>query len=162
MTALALAGRAELGAVSCSGPAGNELGRREIPRRGIADVDGTVPDAGGERSRMTVETLDERRAEGDGTPGPKLQVSLRHVGAVCVLTLRGDLCAESVSVLEAEFDRLARTPCHRVVIDVTELTALDEVGSRVLTGLSHYVQGRGGALTVVGASAAVAQALACI
>ncbi|MGH8989327.1 MAG: STAS domain-containing protein [Acidimicrobiales bacterium] len=108
---------------------------------------------------MTVEMADSQQLRTDDTVGPRFEVSLRHVGAVCILTLRGELRAGSVAVLEAEFDRLGRTRCRRVVVDVTELSRLDEVGSRVLTGLSHYVRARGGVLTVVGARPPIARAL---
>ncbi|MGH9088016.1 MAG: hypothetical protein ACRDYZ_07875 [Acidimicrobiales bacterium] len=40
------------------------------------------------------------------------------------------------------------------------VTAVDEAGARLLTGLHDYVAGRGGHLTVVGASRAISSALA--
>lgn len=109
---------------------------------------------------MTVETLDMARLEDDGTSAAELDVTLGHIGAVCVLTLRGALHSRSVQVLEAEFDRLGRTSCHRVVVDATELSKLDETGKRVLTGLAHYVRGRGGVLSVIGEANPLARDLA--
>lgn len=98
---------------------------------------------------MTVEILDVEPPEEGGTP--ELEVFLRRAGAECVLVLRGALRAGSISVLEAELDRIGRDPCHRVVVDATELTDLDETGCRVLTGLGHYVRARGGTLAIIGA-----------
>jgi hypothetical protein len=45
------------------------------------------------------------------------------------------------------------------VLDVTGLTTLDPVGTRVLEGLGHYVRALGARLTVTGASGQVAEAL---
>jgi anti-anti-sigma factor len=108
---------------------------------------------------MTAETLHVARFEDDGTSKTELHVALAHVDAMCVLTLRGALRAGSVRVLEAEFDRLGTSSFHRVVVDATELTSLDETGKRVLTGLAHYVRGRGGVLSVIGGSNPIARAL---
>jgi anti-anti-sigma factor len=104
---------------------------------------------------MTVETLGEARVDGE----PEFGVSLRHVGAVCVLAMRGSLGVATVAALEATFDRLWRTPCRRVVLDVNALTGVDDTGVRVLTGLHHYLRARGGRLSVVGANPWVAAAL---
>jgi anti-anti-sigma factor len=104
---------------------------------------------------VTVGTLDEPRVGGDG----RLEVSFRAIGDVCVLTLRGALEADSVAVLESLFDRLWRTPCRRVVLDLHALGAIDETGANVLTGLHHYVEARGGSVSVVGTRPWVAEAL---
>jgi anti-anti-sigma factor len=106
---------------------------------------------------MTVETLHEPVA------GPAaLSVAFRHVGAVCILSLRGALTAGTLQVFESQIDRLGRTTCHRVVVDAAGLAAIDEAGVRVVTGLHHYVHARGGRLSVIGAAGAVARALASI
>jgi anti-anti-sigma factor len=97
---------------------------------------------------MTVEALDQRPLG----ERPDLQVEFNHIGPICVLSLRGELHAGSVAVLEAQFDRLGRTSCHRVVVDLTDLTHLDLTGARVLIGLRHYVQARGGQLSVLGST----------
>lgn len=104
---------------------------------------------------MTVGTLDQPRIGGDGT----FEVSLRAVGDVCVLTLRGALEAGSVAVLESRFDRLWRTPCRRVVLDLSALVAIDDTGANVLAGLQHYVAARGGAVSLVGVKPWVAEVL---
>lgn len=104
---------------------------------------------------MTVETLEQPRVGGER----ELEVSFRHIGPVCVLTLRGALLVGTVRVLESQFDRLWRTPCRRVVLELRDLREVDETGTRVLTGLHHYVRARGGSLTVVGASSWVRAAL---
>jgi anti-anti-sigma regulatory factor len=79
---------------------------------------------------------------------------------VCVLTLTGVLHAGTLAVLEAEVDRLGRSPCHRVVLDVAALVDVDEAGTKVLTGLHHYVRARGGRLTVTGAGPLLTAVLA--
>jgi anti-anti-sigma factor len=89
-----------------------------------------------------------------------LEVTLRQVGGMCVMTLRGELCATSLHLLEREFDLLGCIPCREVVLDMTDLETVDDAGCRVLTGLHHYVQGRGGLLTMAGASDGVRDALA--
>lgn len=97
----------------------------------------------------------DRTEPGTGT----LAVSFRHVGPVSVLAMEGALHAGTVSAIEAQVDRLGRTPCHQVVLDLAGLGALDDAGVRVLTGLHHYIAGRGGRLTVIGASPSVSRAL---
>lgn len=105
---------------------------------------------------MTLEALRERPLD----EGPDLTVEFHHIGPICLLSLCGALRAGSVSVLEAQFDRLGRTPCRRVVVDVSDVTGIDTTGARVLLGLRYYVQARGGQLTVIGASPWVGAALA--
>lgn len=130
---------------------------------------------------MTLETLHEpvveRSAPGVGRSGvalptvaagaltdplaeAALTVAFRHVGSICILSLDGALTAETLGAFESQIDRLGRTPCHRVVIEAAGLTAMDDAGLRVLTGLHHYVQGRGGRLSVTGAAGAIAGLLA--
>jgi anti-anti-sigma factor len=104
---------------------------------------------------MSVEALNRPQLEDE----PELSVSLCHDGTTCTLTLRGELRAASVAVLEAQFDRLGSTPCHRVLLDLTDLSGIDTTGAKVLTGLRHYVAARGGRLRVVGACGGVAAAL---
>jgi len=97
---------------------------------------------------MTVDAP-EQRPVGEGH---QFEVDFSHVGPICLLELRGELLATSVGVLEAQFDRLGRTSCHHVVLDLTDVSDLDATGARVLVGLRHYVCARGGRLTVVGMS----------
>ena len=104
---------------------------------------------------MSIEVLAERPEE----PAQALSVYFRHVGPICLLSLRGDLHAESLRVLESQVDQLGRTSCHQVVVDLAELTSIDEAGVRVLTGLHHYVQARGGHLIVIGAADWIGDAL---
>lgn len=91
--------------------------------------------------------------------GDALTVFFRHVGPICLLSLTGALTADTLGILESQVDRLGRTPCQRVVIDAAGLTAVDESGARVLTGLHHYVEARGGRLTMTGAAGGVARML---
>lgn len=114
---------------------------------------------------MTVETLQPPvadppvRAEVSASRGAALGVAFRHVGAVCVLSLHGALTADTLGVLESQIDRLGRTACQRVVIDAAGLRALDGAGASVLTGIHHYVEARGGVLSVTGACDGVARVL---
>lgn len=92
--------------------------------------------------------------------GPACSVAL-HVGSNrCRLTLRGVLGASSIAALTAKVDALGCAPCDHVVLDVSELLGIDAVGISVLTGLHHYVRGRGGRLDLFGAHGPVAAALA--
>jgi len=109
---------------------------------------------------MTLDSLDVR-PENDGASQPVLQVTLTDVGTTCVLTLRGALDARSVGVLEAELDNLGRMSCRRVIVDLAALIALDGTGRRVLTGLAHYVRGRGGTLRVIGKANHIPGVLGC-
>lgn len=108
---------------------------------------------------MTTELLRLDAAEEAAVPSP-LTADVHHVGALLVLRLEGVLHAGSLAVVQRQFDRLGRTPCRRVVLDLAGLTAIDAAGARLLTGLYHYVAGRGGHLAVVGAGPAICQALA--
>lgn len=105
---------------------------------------------------MTVEAPEQRPLD----ERPDLRVEFRHIGPICVLSLCGELHAGSVEVLESQFDHLGRTPCHRVVLDLSELADLDPTGARVLIGLRHYVHARGGRLRVLGPSPLVRATLA--
>jgi anti-anti-sigma regulatory factor len=90
---------------------------------------------------------------------PLLSVTLLTRGATCRLLLHGALRDCSIAVLEAQVDQLGRTPCATVVIDVRELTEMDQVGANVIVGLHHYVVARGGRLWIEGPSDAVAHVL---
>lgn len=102
------------------------------------------------------------RHDGDvaGAADAMLSVAFRHVGSVCILSVRGALTAQTLAVFESQIDRLGRTTCQRVVIDAAGLTLMDDAGVAVLTGLHHYVQARGGRLSVTGADGGVSRLLA--
>jgi anti-anti-sigma factor len=102
-------------------------------------------------------TSDSPVPEDDAAPW--LGVELHSHGRTCTLTLRGELRATSLAALEAQVDQLGCVPCDDVVVDVHQLAALDSVGANVLLGLHHYVDGRGGHLRIIGATAAIASAL---
>lgn|SRR6185437_3672199 len=91
---------------------------------------------------------------------PALEVQLQEVGPACVLTLRGALTASSATALEAQIDQLGSMDHGDVVVDLTDVTDVDAIGTGILFGLTHYVRGRGGRLTMVGATGAVATAVA--
>jgi anti-anti-sigma factor len=107
---------------------------------------------------MTTELLTLGAAE-DGA-SPDLVADLHHLGSFCVLRLEGHLHAGTLGVLQCQFDRLGHTPCRQVVLDLGALADIDPAGARLLTGLHHYVAGRGGHLTVVGWRPALTLALA--
>ena len=88
-----------------------------------------------------------------------LRVELRCDEQTCTIILSGDLCGTSISALEAQVDQLGSSPWKDVVVDLAGLSTIDGIGANVLVGLSYYIDARGGQMTVIGASAAVASAL---
>jgi anti-anti-sigma regulatory factor len=78
----------------------------------------------------------------------------------CVLRLRGRLCADTVALLNGHIDRLGCRSCDDVVLDISRLDVIDRVGARLIVGLTHYVAGRGGRLSVEGAAASAAGLIA--
>jgi anti-anti-sigma factor len=90
---------------------------------------------------------------------PILQVELDVQGPTCLLTLRGVLCGGSLAALAAQVDQLGCLPCERVVVDMRQVTQLDQAGAKVILGLYYYVLGRGGALRVTGMAGQVADTL---
>lgn len=98
---------------------------------------------------MTTELLAPETDEVGEVP-PDLAANMHHVGSVCVLRLDGSLHTGSLSAVQCQFDRLGRTPCGCVVLDLSAVSDIDPAGARLLTGLFHYVVGRGGRLRVVG------------
>jgi anti-anti-sigma regulatory factor len=101
--------------------------------------------------------LDDSKAQlySDASDELALSVELHDRGADCVLRLRGALTGESIMALEAQIDQIGCASWDRVVLDVSGLTRLDDVGNRVLAGLHHYMHGRGGTLVVSGAREAI-------
>jgi anti-anti-sigma factor len=88
-----------------------------------------------------------------------LSVELQTSDRTCTFILRGALSGTSLAALEAQIDQLGSTACNDVVLDVTELKALDKRGARVLLGLYHYAGARGGQMRIIGAQGAVASSL---
>jgi anti-anti-sigma factor len=81
---------------------------------------------------------------------PTLEVELDVQGPTCRLTLRGELCGGSLAALAAQVDRLGCLPCEQVVVDMRQVTRLDQAGAKVILGLYYYVLGRGGTLRATG------------
>jgi anti-anti-sigma factor len=98
-------------------------------------------------------------AAGQGVVGPALEVELDVQGPTCVLTLRGELCDGSLAALASQVDQLGCMPCEQVVVDVRQVTRLDQAGAKVILGLYYYVLGRGGVLRVSGMADEVADTL---
>jgi anti-anti-sigma factor len=90
---------------------------------------------------------------------PTLQVELDAQGPACLLTLRGELCGSSLAALAAQVDQLVCLPCERVVVDMGQVTRLDQAGAKVIVGLYYYVLGKGGVLRVTGMAGQVAETL---
>lgn len=93
------------------------------------------------------------------TGPPALRVVVEVVDRVWWWRLSGQLRAGSLAVLEANVDLLGAARCDQVVVDLRELTEVDDVGCKVLLGLHHYMTARGGRLGIAGASPLVARAL---
>lgn len=91
---------------------------------------------------------------------PSLMIEVRDRGTACELRLAGALRAGSVVALEALVEQIGCATWDEVALDLTELTSLDDVGNSVLAGLHHYMQGRGGRLTISGAHGDVRARLA--
>lgn len=90
---------------------------------------------------------------------PMLSVALEVDGSQAVLRLRGALLATSVAALAAQIDQLGCTPCGNLVVDLKELADIDAIGVSALSGLRHYVRGRGGRIELFGAQPQVEHAL---
>ena len=108
---------------------------------------------------MTTELL-AAEADAVGEVPSDLSADMHHVGSVCVLRLDGALHTGSLSAVQCQFERLGRTPCGCVVLDLSAVSGIDPAGARLLTGLFHYVVGRGGHLQVVGERPELSRALA--
>lgn len=72
----------------------------------------------------------------------------------CVLRLEGRLCAETVRLLDSHVDLLGCQSCDEVVLDMSHVEMLDQVGARLVVGLGHYVAGRDGRFSLSGATRA--------
>ncbi|MGA2305762.1 MAG: hypothetical protein ABSH29_16500 [Acidimicrobiales bacterium] len=68
--------------------------------------------------------------QGMAEAAPILQVELDVQGPTCLLTLRGVLCGGSLAALAAQVDQLGCLPCERVVVDMCQVTQLDQAGAR--------------------------------
>lgn len=103
-----------------------------------------------------------KRAVG-GVPGEGLEGGLSvwtdQWANRCVLRLRGALTSATVHVLDRHVDQLGCRWCDEVVVELTLVDEIEPVGARLITGLGHYVAGRGGRFSVEGASADALAAL---
>lgn len=78
----------------------------------------------------------------------------------CVLRLRGRLCSDTVRLLDRHVDLLGCQSCDEVVLDLSGVDVMDQVGARVVVGLGHYMAGREGRFQVSGATPAVRSMIA--
>jgi anti-anti-sigma factor len=106
-----------------------------------------------------VDTIGQDLAEYPAEPS-RLSVELRVAGSTCVLKLFGALKGTTAAALEAQIDQLNCTACLDVNVDLAQVTEIDAIGAGVLSGLEYQVRSRGGRLTMIGATARVASALA--
>ncbi len=107
-----------------------------------------------------VDVLDDGAVTGWDAATSSLTVTLAVTGSACVLSLRGALTGSSAAALETQIDQLGSISCQNVVLDLSALDDIDAIGTGILFGLQHYVRGRGGDLTMVGARDTVASAVA--
>ena len=70
-------------------------------------------------------------SQGMAEAAPILQVELDVQGPTCLLTLRGVLCGGPLAALAAQVDQLGCLPCERVVVDMRQVTQLDQAGAKV-------------------------------
>ena len=68
--------------------------------------------------------------------------------------LAGSLDASTAKTLEASIDELSCDFRPFVMVDTREVDDLDECGVNVLSGMSHYVEARGGVFALVGSGTA--------
>jgi anti-anti-sigma regulatory factor len=95
---------------------------------------------------------------GTAEAAPILSVALDGWGASWRLTLCGELCGASLAALETQVDQLGCLPCAHLVVDLRQVTALDEAGANVILGY-YYVLGHGGALEVTASTGPVTDIL---
>lgn len=84
-------------------------------------------------------------------PGAGLAIWTDQSRSRCVLRLRGRLCSDTVSLLDSHVDLLGCRSCDEVTLDLCDLHLIDRVGARLVVGFGHYVAGRGGKFSIVGA-----------
>ncbi len=98
--------------------------------------------------------------EASGAGPARLEVELREERSACVLAMSGVLTGMSKVALEVQIEQLCYASFDEVVLDLRELTAIDEVGVALLTGLLLRTRARQARLVVVGAGPEVAAGLA--
>lgn len=92
--------------------------------------------------------------------GKLLSVWTEQQANRCTLRLRGRLTGDTAADFNTHVDRLGCRWCDEIVIDVSGLECMDQVGARLLVGLSHYVAARGGTFRTVGARPVVSALMA--
>ncbi len=122
----------------------------------------TDPDRKGTPSEASAWTAVGRATV--ATPAPGLATALTiwadQTSDRCTLRIRGRLRADTVHLLSEHVDRLGCKWCDEVVVDLRAVSMLDATGAKSLAGLAHYVLGRGGRFSLVGADPRFASLLA--
>jgi anti-anti-sigma factor len=88
-----------------------------------------------------------------------LKVQFTLEDQMCTLRLAGSLACSSIHTLEAQIDELGCATFAAVVLDLSQLAYLDDVGANVLLGFHHYVAARGAEMMVCGADADISSML---
>jgi len=109
--------------------------------------------------RRPIGSAAQYRPDPAHTGPPALRVVVEVIDRVWWWRLSGQLRAGSLAVLEANVDLLGAARCDQVMVDLRDLTEVDDVGCKVLLGLHHYMTARGGRLGIAGATPLVARAL---
>jgi anti-anti-sigma regulatory factor len=77
-----------------------------------------------------------------------LEILLSAQDKRCLIRLRGPFVQQTLHAFSSVFDRLGRLSFGQVILDLKEVSELDEPGTKVLVGLHHYVAARRAELTV--------------
>jgi len=112
------------------------------------------PDGG---LRLNCALLDgaHRRPSGTAGPDPRLTITASSVGPGWELVFRGSLDAGSVVALHSQFDQLVSGEFDHVIVDVSQLAVIDDVGAAALGALEERVAVAGAELLRHGINTAV-------
>lgn len=94
-----------------------------------------------------------------GAPGGNLDVEVHSTGSLCVLRLKGSYGAGDARRMAGEIDRMSCSDCRSVLVDISLLEHIDEVGVNQLSGMREYLNARGRSMSVYAATGPVADAL---
>jgi ABC-type transporter Mla MlaB component len=90
---------------------------------------------------------------------PRFEAELNWAAETALLTLHGSLEQCAVAALETQIDQVFCSPFTFLVVDLHELSTIDDIGVRCLVGLYHYVISRGSRIVVQGARGSVGVAI---
>lgn len=90
---------------------------------------------------------------------PRFEAELNWTAETALLTLRGSLEHGAIAALDTQIDQVFCSSFSSLVIDVRELSTIDDLGLRCLVGLYHYVITRDSQISVRGARGSVGAAM---